>query len=518
MSVASPTPTTASARWWRDRRHLPWWRIPLYPAVFLPAMVLLTWSQTGAHPAIVARPSAIAVAASLLLTLLFAVLVKDRDRAGLAASALLIAILALDDRAAALLVIATVAILVEGLAHRGRPAIVASIATQVMSAVATILLVATVITLTMSGTLSRAVADLAEPPLPPAGAANGSDPDIYVFLLDAFPGDRAAALAGDRYDPDAFPEALESRGFDVDRDSHSNYLLTPLTLASMLSMRHLVDLDALDPPFTSRGDDWYRLRHQIEAAPAFAALRDAGYRIDTIDASYAHAQDRRVDRFVEQPGPNELELVLAKYTRLEGLVERIAPGTMAQIARDRVGFVYDTVGRLATEPADRPRLVFAHVPAPHPPWVFGAQGQPRDPGSVTLTGEPGATTQQQLDAGFDQATYIADRTIRAIDQIRASTSRPPVIVVMSDHGPGVTFSTSDPLAGGFEVRASNFMAAATPGHPDLIGDHLTPVNLFATLLDAYLDDHFERQPDSIWAWLDSYLDATEAPPITGWPR
>ncbi len=65
-----------------------------------------------------------------------------------------------------------------------------------------------------------------------------------MILLDAFPGDRAATHATD-YDADAFPAALTSRGFDVIRDSHSNYLETQLTLTSMFWMRHLVDIPAL---------------------------------------------------------------------------------------------------------------------------------------------------------------------------------------------------------------------------------------------------------------------------------
>ena len=230
MAQAMAAPATATGpRWWRDKRHLPWWRIPVYPAVFLPVMILLTWGQTGTHPALLVRSLLVSIGFSLVLTLLIAAVVKDRDRAGLAAAALLVAVLALDDRAAVMLVVAAVAVVVEGVIHRGRPAIVASIATQVMSAVAAILLIATAITLVSSGAIAGAVADVTKPPLSPIALTEGAHPDIYVFLLDAYPGDRAATHATS-FDADAFPDALQARGFDVDRDSHSNYLMTPLTL------------------------------------------------------------------------------------------------------------------------------------------------------------------------------------------------------------------------------------------------------------------------------------------------
>ena len=62
------------------------------------------------------------------------------------------------------------------------------------------------------------------------------------------------------------------------------------------------------------------------------------------------------------------------------------------------------------------------------------------------------------------------------------------------------------------------MAALTPGHPDLLADRPTPVNLFGALFGAYLDLPTQRLPDTIWAWPDggSYLDAVEVPPIAGW--
>ena len=75
-----------------------------------------------------------------------------------------------------------------------------------------------------------------------------------------------------------------------------------------------------------------------------------------------------------------------------------------------------------------------------------------------------------------------------------------------------------PLSSDVETRASNFMAALTPGRPGLTGTRLTPVNLFPVLLDAYLGTTHPRQPDSIWTSGGSGLDLIEAAPIDGWTR
>ena len=338
---------------------------------------------------------------------------------------------------------------------------------------------------------------------------------MYVYLLDAYPGDRAAARSS-TFDREAFPAALTARGFDVVRDAHSNYLLTPLTLASMFSMRHLVDIPTLDPPFGPLARDWRRLRTTIDEAEVFDRFRQAGYETIVVDSGFAHAHLARVDRFIEAPMLDELDVAMLDYTRLGSVLGTVAPDFLADQARSRVEWTFETAEQLAASHGDRPRFVFVHVPAPHPPWVFEADGSARDPGFVSVAGEPGRSTAEELDAGFAQASYIASRTIRAVDAVRATAGPAPVIVVFSDHGPVGAFKTADPLGAAIETRASDFLAASTPGHAGLMDEVRSPINLFPALFEAYLGLHIDRQPNSIWGWRGSYLDAVEASPIPGW--
>jgi hypothetical protein len=61
----------------------------------------------------------------------------------------------------------------------------------------------------------------------------------------------------------------------------------------------------------------------------------------------------------------------------------------------------------------------------------------------------------------------------------AKSARPPVIVVMSDHG-----GRSD-LSDRAEMLRS-FFVARTPGYPGLLPEDMTPVNLLPRLLNAYV--------------------------------
>ena len=514
--VTAPAAAAARTRQVSTLAVIPWWRIPLYPAALSSALVVMIWGHAGLATGMLLRPLAISVAAGLGLTLLCAAILKDRDRGAMLASIVILIGITTDDRMAFVLVMGGALVMADGLMRRGRPNIVARTSTRVLSGIGLILVIALTIDLIQFGAIGAAVAEVTRPPLPPLGVAAADQPDMYLFLLDAYPGDRAAARSA-TFDRDAFPDALTARGFEVVRDSHSNYLQTPLTLASMLSMRHLADLPELAPPYGPVMADWRRLRGVLDDAAAFAILRDAGYEVTVIDAGYGHAQMRRVDRFV-QSGVQELEFVLLESTRLERLLETVLPSMSADAARTRVQDAFTSVAAIAAEPHATPRFTFIHVSAPHPPWVFNADGSPRTPLKVSTGGEPGLTLQESRDAGFAQATYVARLTDEAIDHIIAVSDRPPVIVVMSDHGPGDGFNADDPFTSDLQVRASNFMATLAPGHPGLMASRPTPVNLFPTLFGAYLGKDIPHQPDSIWAYRDSYIDSVEVPPIEGWTR
>ena len=484
--------------------------------MFASAFVILTWADGGIHPALIVRPLVVAAAASLGITLLLAAILNDRHRAGFLVLVMILALLATDVRLVFVLLAAGLVLLVEGVLRRGRPIPGIHIATRVMSGVALVAALAVMLKLVDTGAATAAVGDLTNGGMAPLGQAEPASPDIYLFLLDAYPGDRAAARSTS-FDADAFPADLEARGFGVVRDAHSNYLLTPLTLSSMLWMRHLEDIPGLGPPYGPTREDWRRVRAVLSHAPVFETLRAAGYETIVLDAGYAHAELRAVDRFIEAPEPAELEQALRRNTRLDELVEAISPGTLAGTFRARIVGSFDRVRAVALEPHSRPRFVFVHVPGPHPPWVFEADGRPRNPALVSLKGESELSEEAGLEAGFAQATHVGHLAIDAIDDIRKASAIDPVVVVMSDHGPMGDFSTLTPLTSDIGLRASSFMAALTPGHPDVLADRPTPVNLFGALFAAYLDRPAQPVPDSIWAWENgSYIDTVEVPPIPGW--
>ncbi len=97
--------------------------------------------------------------------------------------------------------------------------------------------------------------------------------------------------------------------------------------------------------------------------------------------------------------------------------------------------------------------------------------------------------------GFTEAfrgevTYLNTLVLDAIDGVLARSAEPPVILVLSDHGPssGVRWDEiprdeREPSV--LRERIANLFAAYTPGKQDVFPDDVSLVNVFRHLFDAY---------------------------------
>ena len=112
--------------------------------------------------------------------------------------------------------------------------------------------------------------------------------------------------------------------------------------------------------------------------------------------------------------------------------------------RNRLEYVFDHLGDARRGiPDDTPVFVFAHVMAPHPPFVFSRDGAGLSSranfafadGShwYDIHGREGTHYHIMYS---EQFTYVMKRLGDAVDAILSSSPRPPVIIIQGDHGPG----------------------------------------------------------------------------------
>jgi hypothetical protein len=323
--------------------------------------------------------------------------------------------------------------------------------------------------------------------VPLASSGPGPLPDIYYIILDGY--GRADVLK-DMYDYDssAFIEFLKQSGFYVADRSISNYGQTALSNASALNFCYL---DDLAQQMTPESSNRLPLDTMIKSNHVIQFLRQNGYQIATFPAGYSFTDiSTNVDRQVSPPvSLSALQQEVLRLTPLPDLSRVLTGRSLLDVQRERILYTLEHLPDVTTDAA--PTFVFAHILAPHPPFVFGAKGEPTgsDQLAVTLDGS-WFTARYGREAylqGYQaQATFITNRLRATIERILASARRPTIIVIQGDHGPGSLLDWENPPNSDFRERMSILNAYYFPdGKYDRLYPGISPVNTFRVIFNDY---------------------------------
>ena len=329
---------------------------------------------------------------------------------------------------------------------------------------------------------------------PDAGTRPGTAPtrDIYYIVVDGF--GRPDVLR-EYYDLDVQPfiDFLQSRGFYVPEQARSNYAQTYLSIASTLNLNYL---DGIATAMGTEARDRRPLQRAIRTNAVMTLAHAAGYDVSAITSDYEatlafDAADRcTCDRF----GLSEFEQATISSTPIAALP--LSPWTLEAHRRT----LEDSFSALATAAATgRRTFVFAHLIAPHPPFVFNADGSRRTT-SHTLLGFrdanhfPGSTTEYI--SGYRAQTQFVVQRLTAI--LTALLERPgptPAVVIHGDHGPGATLNWDNPGSDDRRARMAIFAAYRLPDDGPALYSTMTPVNGARALATRYLGVTLPFLPD-----------------------
>jgi hypothetical protein len=142
--------------------------------------------------------------------------------------------------------------------------------------------------------------------------------------------------------------------------------------------------------------------------------------------------------------------------------------------------------------SEKPRFILAHFLAPHPPFVFGPQGEPiRSEGNFTFNyvdkvrDEAG---QKQFIQGYrDQAFYMTTRLLPELEKIIQNPSHPVLIIIQGDHGAGLNLDWLSAENTDHLERMAIFNAYYFyDKNYRLLTPDISPVNSFRVILNQYL--------------------------------
>jgi hypothetical protein len=156
---------------------------------------------------------------------------------------------------------------------------------------------------------------------------------------------------------------------------------------------------------------------------------------------------------------------------------------MGQSFRDRSMNVFNKLDDIARMP--EPTFAYLHVILPHPPFVFGPNGEPTDPADFW-------NENQQYPADLyakgyqNQLTFLNNKVLEAVDTIFANSDVPPIIVFQGDHGPWLQTK---------EKRMQILNAYYLPGNEDKLYPTISPVNTFRLIFNSYFGGNYDMLPD-----------------------
>ncbi len=326
-------------------------------------------------------------------------------------------------------------------------------------------------------------------------ASTGTTPDIYYIILDGYGrADMLQEIYG--YDNSDFLNQLRDLGFFVAEASQANYPQTVLSLGSSLNMQYL------DKMSTQMGDSnvWWLAKDALIHSQARQFLEGRGYRTIFIASGFDYTDIRDGDEFVK-PYPlmlNNFDAGFLRFTNLAplgdmgGLIPYPAYATLRRIIQTN----FEALPRAASETG--PKFVFAHITAPHPPFVFDEAGNPVNPNApFTMVDK----MREIMDESTYKQSYIAelryinDQTIQTLKAILANSPTPPVIILQGDHGPGLYLADSPEDSCLYERYSILNAYYLTGKPPTAIPETISPVNSFRMVFNDYFSTHFPLLAD-----------------------
>lgn len=321
-------------------------------------------------------------------------------------------------------------------------------------------------------------------------------PNIYFIVLDAYANAGVLKSIYD-YDNSQFVGALESEGFYVAGASSSNYCQTGLSIGSCLNLDYLDDFISSD---SKRTRNISLCKNWIQDSLMFGFLRECDYKIVCFATGRNETNITGADIFY---GPGkDANAFLNELINLTPLPSSWLTANMFDLHRERMLYTFEGLTHLEKD-VGGPFFAFAHIQAPHPPFVFGAQGEWLDTGDKfhdvdgdSLIRSGGMSKEQYLKLYVDQLKYINTKTIEAVQNILANSEKKPIIVIMGDHGPRSRLIWEDPDATDQRECMSILNAYYFPdGDYAQLRADITPVNTFRVVLNKYFGADYELLED-----------------------
>ncbi len=332
---------------------------------------------------------------------------------------------------------------------------------------------------------SATVAEISEKPREPSIKYR----DIYYIILDGY-AHNSVLREFYNYDNNDFTDFLVGNGFYVASESCSNYGMTYLSLMSSLNMEYVNYLS--DKPGAASRDRVIP-NSMIRSNRVSQFLKSRNYKIVHFDSGWGPTRNSRyADILIKHGLGDSFAAILSQTTMLNPLQKSIF-GTGA---RERIVGNFDDMAKIPEIPG--PKFVFSHVVAPHPPYLFDADGNKVPQSKFKMHG----MVWTERDKYINQLIFINKQVKYVVAQLLSKSELEPIIIIQADHGPASTFyepgsgGWNHPTARKLRERMRILNAYYFPAQlQQFLYPSISPVNTFRLIFQRYFNGDYEMLED-----------------------
>ena len=316
-------------------------------------------------------------------------------------------------------------------------------------------------------------------------------PDIYYIILDGY-----ASLSTLKeiygYDNQGFFDYLEDKGFCIPNRSKCNYIRTFLSMVSSLNIEYIDSAIAMEP------DGPKILCQMLEDNRVMHFLKERGYKFVNFRSGCALTDyNKYADLNIHCGKLNEFLMILIRTTMIRPF-ERYFLGSL----RERTLRTFSELAEIQHS-IDSPMFVFAHILAPHPPYLFGPNGESIKGTKLKLTP---AQLWKDKKGYLGQLIFINKKVELLVAKILSEVETSPIIILQADHGPG-SLEVEMKEMGTWEQLSKEMLKEKTeilnayylPGNgKNFLYDSITPVNTFRLIFNHYFNANYELLEDKTY--------------------
>ncbi|MBC8299129.1 MAG: sulfatase-like hydrolase/transferase [Pelagibacterales bacterium] len=323
-------------------------------------------------------------------------------------------------------------------------------------------------------------------------------PDVYYIILDGYMSS-SSLKEFLNYDNQEFVSYLSNKGFNVNHKSYANYPGSIPSVTSTLNMTYLNFLTEEQVKHIKIPQKMY-----VENT-VMQNFKSAGYKIINIQRPFPFIVSSSLFDSVMCERNKYVDSQLFNMTIKTSILVFLLEKWEERELREATLCNFAELSK-QDQKFDEPIFVFSHILVPHPPYLFGPEGE-----SVSSVRPQGLESWQNEEGYINSIKFANKEIMQVVDGLLADPENSPVIIIQADHGYGFDVDASKLSKENLEQRMSILSAYYLPGiEENLSDDVITPVNTFRIIFNSYFNADYDLLENKMY--LDDndggYVDVT----------